>query len=301
MKSIDRRLFLRYAIQSAAALGLESTVLARLQSAYAAGGAGLPKVLWLAGGACTGCTVSLANRVSASHPTDVGDLLLNTIDLEFHPNLMGAAGQQAVDVLMDASHGPYVLAVEGSVPTAFGGHACVVWSDRGQDVTMAEAVNLLAPGAAAVLAVGTCASYGGVSSAYPNPAGGRSVRDFTGRPVINIPGCPVHPDWVVWTIAQLLAGVSPALDAEGRPRDLYSRSVHDRCPRKGQGDATTFAVEGKCLKKLGCKGPDTRADCPTRLWNGGASWCIGANAECIGCAAPKFPDGWQSFYKQEVV
>jgi hydrogenase small subunit len=119
--------------------------------------------------------------------------------------------------------------------------------------------------------------------------------------VINIPGCPVHPDWVVWTIAQLLAGVSPALDAEGRPSALYSRSVHDRCPRKGQGDATTFAVEGKCLKKLGCKGPDTRADCPTRLWNGGTNWCIGANAECIGCAAPKFPDGWQSFYKQEVV
>ena len=301
MKSIDRRLFLGYAIRSAAALGLEGTVLGRLQSAYAAGAAGLPSVLWLAGGACTGCTVSLANRISASHPTDVGDLLLNTIDLQFHPNLMGAAGQLAVDVLVDASHGPYVLAVEGSIPTAFGGRACVVWSDRGEDVTMADAVGRLAPGALAVLAVGTCASYGGVSSAAPNPAGGRSVRDFTGLPAINIPGCPVHPDWVVWTIAQLLAGVSPALDDKGRPKTLYSRTVHERCPRRETEEAKTFGVEGRCLEELGCKGPETRAECPVSLWNGGTNWCIGANAECIGCTEPKFPDGWGSFYKRDVV
>ena len=100
MKSIDRRLFLRYAIQSAAALGLESTVLGRLQSAYAAGASGLPTVLWLAGGACTGCTVSLANRVSASHPTDVGDLVLVTgtvaIDQDF------GVGYQYAVILQDA-------------------------------------------------------------------------------------------------------------------------------------------------------------------------------------------------------
>jgi NiFe hydrogenase small subunit HydA len=301
MKSIDRRLFLRYALQSAAALGIEGSVLGRLQAAHAAGGSGLPTVLWLAGGACTGCTVSLANRVSSTSPKDLGDLLLNGIDLRFHPNLMGAAGQLAVDELMDASsQSGYVLAIEGSIPTAFGGHACVVWSDRGRDVTMAEAVQLLAPNAAAVLAIGTCASFGGVSSAYPNPAGGRSVRSFTGAPVINLPGCPTHPDWIVWTIAQLLAGVTPTLDGSGRPIALYSRSVHDRCPRKGTGEAKTFAVEG-CLKALGCKGPSTRADCPTRLWNGGTSWCVGANAECVGCTDPKFPDGWESIYSKDVV
>jgi hydrogenase small subunit len=301
MKSIDRRLFLRYALQSAAALGIEGSVLGRLQAAHAAGGAGLPTVLWLAGGACTGCTVSLANRVSSTSPKDLGDLLLSTVDLRFHPNLMGAAGQLAVDELMDASsQSGYVLAIEGSIPTAFGGHACVVWSDRGRDVTMAEAVQLLAPGAAAVLAIGTCASFGGVSSAYPNPAGGRSVRSFTGRPAINLPGCPTHPDWIVWTIAQLLGGVVPALDSSGRPSALYSRSVHDRCPRKGTGEAKTFAAQG-CLKALGCKGPNTRADCPTRLWNGSTNWCIGANAECIGCTEAKFPDGWESIYKRDVV
>jgi hydrogenase small subunit len=194
-----------------------------------------------------------------------------------------------------------VLAIEGSIPTAFDGHACVVWSDHGRDVTMAEAVRLLAPGALAVLAIGTCASSGGVSSARPNPAGGRSVRSFTGGPVINIPGCPVHPDWIVWTIAQLLAGVTPALDSAGRPRQLYSTSVHDRCPRRGGSEAKTFAVEGACMKELGCKGPETRADCPTRLWNGGASWCIAANAECIGCTEAKFPDGWESVYAKDVV
>jgi hydrogenase small subunit len=302
MKSIDRRRFLHYALGSAAALGLEGTVLGRLRAAHAAGGSGLPTVLWLAGGACTGCTISLANRISSSSPRDVGDLLLNTIDLRFHPNLMGAAGQLAVDELIDASsQSGYVLAIEGSIPTAFGGHACVVWSDRGRDVTMMEAVQLLAPGAAAVLAIGTCASFGGVSSAYPNPCGGKSVRSFTGRPAINLPGCPTHPDWIVWTIAQLLAGVSPALDSNGRPTALYARSVHDRCPRKGSGEAATFAVEGRCLKSVGCKGPQTRADCPTRLWNGGSNWCIGANAECIGCTEPKFPDGFGSIYKSDVV
>ncbi len=302
MKSIDRRRFLHYALGSAAALGLEGTVLGRLQTAYAAGGSGLPTVLWLAGGACTGCTVSLANRFSSTGPKDVADLLLNTIDLRFHPNLMGAAGQLAVDELMDASsQSGYVLAVEGSIPTAFGGHACVVWSDRGRDVTMAEAVQLLVPGAAAVLAVGTCASFGGVSSAYPNPSGGMSVRSFTGRPAINLPGCPTHPDWIVWTIAQLLAGVTPSLDSSGRPTALYSRSVHDTCPRKGTGETKVFGTEGRCLKELGCKGPETRADCPTRKWNSGTAWCIGANAECIGCTSSKFPDGWESIYRKDVV
>ena len=302
MKSIDRRGFLRYAIGSAAALGLEGTVLGRLQTAYAAGGSGLPTVLWLAGGACTGCTVSLANRVSSTGPRDIGDLLLNTIDLKFHPNLMGAAGQLAVDTVMDASsQSGYVLAVEGSIPTAFDGHACIVWNDRGRDVTMVEAVQLLAPGAAAVLAIGTCASFGGVSSAYPNPAGGRSVRAVTGRSTINLAGCPTHPDWIVWTIAQLLAGVTPALDGNGRPTALYSRSVHSQCPRRGTQAAKTFAVEGRCLKELGCKGPETRSDCPTRRWNGGTNWCIGANAECIGCTEPKFPGGWATVYRKDVV
>jgi hydrogenase small subunit len=301
MKSIERRSFLRYAIGSAAALGLESTVLGRLQAAYAAG-TELPTVLWLAGGACTGCTVSLANRVSSTGPRDIADLLVNTIDLDFHPNLMGAAGQLAVDTLMDASsQSGYVLAIEGSIPTAFGGHSCVVWSDRGRDVTMAEAVQYLAPGAAAILSIGTCASFGGVASAYPNPSGGRSVRSFTGRPAINLPGCPTHPDWIVWTIAQLLAGVMPQLDSSGRPTALYARSVHDRCPRKGTEEAKTFAVEGRCLKPLGCKGPQTRSDCPDRKWNGGSNWCIGANAECIGCTEAKFPDGYESVYKSDVV
>jgi len=301
MRTVDRRKFLKYCVNSAAALGLSQSVVGRLQVALAADAVGLPAVIWLACSNCTGCTVSLANRISTDHPTDIADLLVNTIDLAYHPNLMGAAGDLAVDTLYSAANGQYVLAIEGGIPTAFGGNACMLWTDDGHDVTAMEAVQVLAPNALAILSIGTCAAYGGIPGGPASPTGVMDVRSFTGRPAINIPGCPVHPDWVVWTIAQLLAGTPPALDAEGRPTALYARSVHDRCPRKGTEEADTFAEQGRCLKEVGCKGPETRSDCPTRLWNGGANWCIGANSTCIGCTSSKFPHGWSSFYKGQVV
>jgi len=301
MKTVDRRSFLRYCVASAAALGIDGPVLHTLRRALAAGGSGLPTVIWLAGANCTGCTVSLANRIGTDGPVDLKDLLLGTISLAYHPNLMGAAGDLAVDVLADASRGDYILAVEGGIPTAFGGHTCMLWSENGTEVTAQEAVTRLAPRAQAILAIGTCASFGGVAGGAPNPTGIRSVQALTGYPTINIPGCPTHPDWVVWTIAQLLAGVTPSLDSNRRPTALFSTSytVHDKCPRRHTDEAETFGVEGRCLEELGCKGPKTRADCPTRLWNGQTNWCIGANAICLGCTESGFPDRFSAFYGGE--
>jgi hydrogenase small subunit len=294
--NVSRRDFLKYCVCSAAALGLEGPVLSSLTKALAAGGSGLTRVLWLSAAGCTGCTVSLANRISASGPVDIADLLINYISLEFHPVLMAGAGERAAKNILDGARGPYVLAVEGGIPTAFDGHACSLFTTGEREVTALRAVKYLAAHSIANLSIGTCASFGGMSAAAPNPTGVTSLRTASGRSTINIPGCPPHPDWVVWTIAQLLAGSVPALDSQGRPTALYGSTVHSRCPRREAGDSSTFGQEGRCLEELGCKGPDTRADCPVRKWNNAANWCVGANAECIGCTESGFPDSFSPFY-----
>jgi NiFe hydrogenase small subunit HydA len=294
---IDRRQFLKYCVGSAAALGLPMTVLGKLEQALAAQGTALPKVIWLNGAGCSGCTVSLANLFSTSGPTDIADLLFNTIDLAFHPTLMGAAGDLAVQQLKDTAQGSYILAVEGGIPTAFNGHSCMVWTDGDKEVTAMEAVQMLAPNAAAVLSIGTCASHGGMSAAAPNPTGVVSVSELTGLKTVNIPGCPTHPDWIVWTIAHLLSGEPVQLDNSNRPSALYGTEIHKVCPLKEFDEAKTFGVADKCLKSLGCKGPQTKSDCPSRKWNNGTNWCIGAGAVCIGCTESNFPDQFSPFYK----
>jgi len=274
------------------------TVVGKLEEALAAPqGTPLPKVIWLSAASCSGCTISLANLFSNSGPRDLSDLLFNTIDLMYHPTLMGAAGDLAVQQLKDTAQGSYILAVEGGIPTAFNGYTCMLWSDGGKDVTAMEAVQMLAPNATAVLSIGTCASYGGVSSANPNPTGVVSVSALTGLKTVNIPGCPTHPDWIIWTIAHLLSGQMPQLDNQNRPSALYGTEIHKVCPRKDQGEAKTFGVPHKCLEELGCKGPKTQSDCPARKWNNGSNWCIGAGAICIGCTERDFPDRFSPFYK----
>jgi hydrogenase small subunit len=295
--NVSRRNFLKYCVGSAAALGLDCTTLGTLEKALATGGG--PRIIWLAASNCTGCTVSLANRISTSKgSTDVADLLINTINLAYHPNLMGAAGSLAVqNALAAEGSGSFVLAVEGGVPTAFGGRCCYVWRENGRDMTALEVVRRLAPKAAAILSIGTCASYGGMSGAAPNPTAIQSVSAVTGKSTINIPGCPAHPDWIVGTIAKLLAGTSPTLDSSRRPTDFFpSTTIHQNCPRNGQPWATSLGQEGLCLRDMGCKGPTTRGDCPSRKWNGGTNWCVGANGLCIGCTENGFPDKFSPFY-----
>ncbi|MCB2184777.1 MAG: hydrogenase small subunit [Deltaproteobacteria bacterium] len=303
--NITRRSFLHYALGSTLALGLDFSVASRLREALAAGGEGLPTVIWLNGANCTGCTISLANLAGSTQPKNVAELLLYTIDLAYHPNLMGAAGSLAVDCLTQAAAGDFILAVDGGIPTAFDGHTCLLWTETDQsgaphEVTALEAVQRLAPQALAVLAIGTCASFGGIPAAQPNPTGITTVRELTGLPTIHIPGCPPHPDWIVWTIATLLGGGSVRVDGSRRPTALFQgegRNVHEKCPREERKEAKDYGQEGLCLKELGCKGPRTQGDCPTRLWNNQANWCVGANAQCIGCTEPGFPDSFSPFYK----
>ncbi|MHB1457400.1 MAG: hydrogenase small subunit [Armatimonadota bacterium] len=292
---ITRRDFIKYCGVSAAALGLSSIELTKLEEALANPSA--PTVIWLQGSACTGCSVSFLNRISTVAPLNSADVLINSINLRYHPNIMALAGDSAVAVAEDAyNKGGYILVVEGGVPTNFGGGACMAWTYNGVDVTFQEAVSTLAAKAAKVICVGTCSAYGGVSAAPPNPTGVKSVKAATGVNTLNIAGCPPHPDWIVWAVVQLLLGKSIPVDSNGRPTALYGTTVHDRCPRKETDETSSFGIDNRCLKALGCRGPETRANCPTVLWNGRANWCVDANAPCYGCTEPGFP-GSRPFYK----
>jgi NiFe hydrogenase small subunit HydA len=294
---ISRREFLRYCGVSAAALGLSTVELGGLERALA--NLGAPTVIWLQGAACTGCSVSFLNRISNQEPLTAADVLIDSINLTYHPNLMAAAGESAVAAVEDAYNaGGYLLAVEGGVPTAFGGATCWAWSTGGADTTFVDAVTALAARASKILSIGTCACWGGVPAAPPNPTGVKGVGAATGMPTINIAGCPPHPDWITWVIVQLLLGKTVAVDSYGRPTQFFSRTVHDQCPRRETEETETFGVDRRCLKELGCQGPVTRANCPIQLWNGGTNWCIDANARCLRCTEPSFP-GTQLFTGEE--
>lgn len=286
--NVTRRDFIKMCGLSAATIGLSATDMFGIEQALANPQG--PSVLWLQGAACTGCTESFLNRTSTAAPQSAADVLISTVNLLYHPNVMSAAGETAVSVVNQAySKGGYILIVEGGVPAAFGGNACYAWSTNGKDVTFMQAVKDLSSRAAAIISVGTCASFGGMAATAPNPAGVKSVSAVTGKQTINIAGCPPHPDWIVWAIAQLLLKNTIARDSNGRPTAIYGRTVHSQCPFRERDEIETFGVDGYCLKELGCRGPQTYANCPKQLWNGGTNWCAGANAPCIGCTEPSFP------------
>ena len=298
---ISRREFLKYVCGSAAAMGLSSLHLTQLETVMA--DASSPPVVWLSGSSCTGCSVSLLNAVN---PT-IDEVLINTISLKYHPNVMAAVGDMAVQAARATQQaGGYVLVVEGAIPTASGGKYCYVWDEGDRSVTMVEAVQSLAADAALIVAVGTCASFGGIPSKYGS-AGAVGVGSFLGQSVVNLPGCPSHPDWIVGSLVKALTNQPLNLDQHGRPRDYYpSEDLHERCPREdwdddpapgalddddgdGGGSSVTFGIAGACLEDLGCKGKSTHADCDRRLWNNGQGYCIGVNGLCIGCTEPDFP------------
>jgi hydrogenase small subunit len=201
----------------------------------------------------------------------------------------------------------YLLVVEGAVPVAGGGRFGGVGEKGGKHISMADAVLELAAGSLAVVAVGSCASFGGIPATAPNPTGAVSVGELlaeagTDKPVISIPGCPPHPDWFVGTVVRIMLGGLPAageLDELGRPQAYFGKLIHETCPRRADFEAGRFAEklgEAGCLYELGCKGPVTSADCPTRQWNDGTSWCVGANSPCHGCVEPQFVDGYGPMY-----
>jgi hydrogenase small subunit len=283
---INRREFTQFCATTATTLGLAAG--SDLAIAQAVEKAKRPSVIWLHYQECTGCTESL---LRAEHPT-LEKLILDTISLDYHETLMAAAGHQAEaarQAAMKANKGKYVLVVEGAIPTAANGIYCKVGGR-----TAVELVKEAAADAAAVIAIGSCASWGGMPSTGPNPTGASGVAQVLGKPVVTIPGCPPNPYNFLATVVHLLAfGGLPAVDGLGRPLFAYGRIIHEHCERRAHFDAGRFALEfgdeghrrGYCLYKLGCKGPETYANCSTIGFGdaGESNWPVGCGHPCIGC------------------
>lgn len=255
-----------------------------------------PNVIWIESTGCSGNTISLLN---ANFP-DVVYLLNNMINLKFSNSLMTCEGEEAFEIFLETIKGEFILVVEGAISTRENGLFNVIASYKGKKITAFEAVKLSGNKAKHVIAVGTCASFGGVSKANPNPSESKSAKEILGRDVINLPGCPSHPDWIIGTLAYLITNGAIELDAEGRPLLFYGFTIHDFCPRRTYFNNRIFAQnvgEPYCMFRLGCRGPVTRTDCPTRKWNSGVNWPIGDNTPCIGCANAYFPDGMEPFIR----
>jgi hydrogenase small subunit len=287
MSTYTRRDFLKASSKLAALLCLAPTAAPKIAEALSQLSQGTAPVLWLQGQSCSGCSVSLLN---SDHPAPA-ELLTGYISMLFHSTLSAATGDVSMEVLNKSiAQGGYFLVVEGSVPYKMP-EACVVGGER-----IDKQILRAAQGAQAIIAAGTCAAYGGIPAAENNPTGAIGVPEFLqlnkiSKPIISVPGCPVHPDWLVGTLVHVLKFGIPKLDAQRRPVAFFGRLVHDQCPRFADYErekfARTFGERG-CLFKLGCVGPNTEADCTTRLWNTGTNYCIKAGAPCIGCTSEEF-------------
>ena len=283
---ISRREFTQFCAATATTLGLGAG--SDVAIAQAMQKAQRPSVIWLHYQECTGCSESL---LRAEHPT-LEKLILDTISLDYHETLMAAAGHQAEaarKASMKANKGKYVLVVEGAIPTKDNGIYCKVGGHTAIDI-----VKECAADAAAVIAIGSCAAWGGMPSTGPNPTGASGVAEVLGKPVVTIPGCPPTPYNFLATVVHFLTlGSLPAVDKLGRPLFAYGRVIHEHCERRAHFDAGRFAMEfgddnhrkGYCLYKLGCKGPETYANCSTIGFGdvGESNWPVACGHPCIGC------------------
>lgn len=245
-----------------------------------------------------GCSGNIISLLNGQNP-DFEYAFTSMVNIQYSNSLMVAEGEKAIEKLMKALEGDYILAVEGAVALKNNGLYNIIGSWKGKPLTGLEAVKMLGEKASHILAVGACATHGGVSAAKPNPSESVGINKvLTNKKIIMLPGCPVHPDWFLGTLAHLLLYGEPETDNLNRPLMFYSTLIHDRCPRRPFFDRGIFAEklsDKTCLFKLGCRGPVTRTDCPTRQWNGHVNWPIGANTPCIGCAQFGFPDAMAPF------
>lgn len=295
-QGISRRAFLKFCSLLASSMALAPSLVPQLAQALEK--AQRPSVIWLSFQECTGCTES----ITRSHSPSLEGLIFDAISLDYHHTLQAASGfgaEAAREAAMKEHHGKYVLIVDGSIPLDNPGYSTIA------GISNLDMLKEAASGAAAIIALGTCAAYGGLPKADPNPTGAVSVADIIkDKPIINIPGCPPIPVVITGVIAHFLAFGLPELDSLGRPKAFYGQNIHDRCYRRPFYErglfAETFddtgAKAGWCLYKLGCKGPITYNACATLKWNDGTSFPIESGHGCIGCSEPNFWD-FGGFYR----
>lgn len=278
-------------------------------------------VIWIGGEGCDGCTISVLGATNPSLESVLAGSLpgLPQVTL-IHPALAVEAGHEYMENLKKADAGemdPFVLVLEGSVPDenlSGEGYWIALGEENGQPVKMTYWLDRLTHKAAAVIAIGTCATWGGVPAAQGNVTGAMGLMDFLGHdfrsglglPIINVAGCAPIGDNFMETVAALLLylqgiGPAPELDELGRPAWLYGETVRHGCTRGGWAEEGDFAKEygdKQCLVELGCWGPVSQCNVPTRGWINGVGGCTQAGGICIGCTMPGFPDKFTPFYEK---
>lgn len=264
-----------------------------------------PNVVWSLFQECLGCSVNLLQ----SRTPQVATLILQQISLNYHEAVMAAAGDEAAQNYWDTVNGgDFYWIVEGAIATKIPG-AMTVHGETSMDIAKKTY-----PKAKATIAIGSCACYGNVQAARPNPTGAKGLAAFLKEDagvadpvVINMSRCPGNAEDMLAALTYVLVYKKlPELDSVGRPKFLYGALVHDNCERRAHFDAGQYAEafgdaghrQGHCLYKLGCKGPEAFHNCPTIRYNEGTSWPIMAGHGCIGCASPGFWDTMSPFYRR---
>ena len=297
VKGISRREFIKYCAATATVLGLSELGFTAKVAQALEGASKKPPVIWLEGQDCAGCTVSFAGTLNPP----VGSIILDRLSVRYHETIMAASGHLSESAYHDTvKQGGYVLIVEGSIPSV-DDRFCMVGGRPFREI-----VEEAAEKAAAIIAVGACATYGGIPAAGPTKGMGLD-KALPGRTIINLSTCPVHADHLVGTILYYLTtGKAPALDEIGRPKVYFGQSIHDNCRRRSYFDEDMFLTDWNdpaqkdwCLYEKGCKGPDTYSDCPIRRWNDGINFCIDCGVGCQGCAEPDFYAGMTPLYTAE--
>lgn len=301
-KGVSRRDFMKFCTFLTATMGLSSSFVPKVAEVFASPKQ-RPPVVWLHFGECTGCSEALLRSM---YPW-IDELVLEVLSVEYHETIMAAAGHQAEENLQNAIkkyEGQFICVVEGSIPTKFdGGYGKI----GGR--TFLEIAQEVVPKAAATISIGSCAAFGGVPAAAPNPGGYKGVAEALGMEgkIVNIPGCPPNPINLVGTIVNyLLLGKLPAVDGSGRPLFAFGKTIHDQCPRRAHFENDEFVTEfgsqeaalGYCLYRVGCRGPETYNNCPVAKFNDGTSWPVEAGHPCIGCSEPNFWDTMTPFYEE---
>lgn len=299
-RGVSRRDFIRFCTTMAAALALPSSFVPKIVEALEK--KKRPTVVWLEFQDCAGDTESM---LRASKPT-VAEIVLDILSLDYHETIMAPSGKGAEKSLMDVVKnlkGQYIAIVEGAIPTKDDGVYCCIGGKTALSIAREVCGNALA-----TIAVGSCASWGGIPSANPNPTGAVSVKKAVpGAKVVNLPGCPMNVENLTATIVHFLTfGTLPALDSHGRPYFAHGKRIHDNCERRAHFDAGQFVRQwgdeghrlGWCLYEMGCKGPEAYFNCPSVKWNEGTSWPVQGGHGCIGCAAEHNWDKLSPFYQR---
>ena len=296
-QGITRRSFIKFCSLTAASLGLGDA--GAQQIAKSMESKPRTPVVWLHGLECTCCSEAF---IRSAHPL-AKDVVLSMLSLDYDDTLMAAAGHQAEQALEDTitkHKGNYILACEGNPPLADDGVYCIPGGKP-----YVEKLRRVAADCKAIISWGSCASWGCVQAAKPNPTQATPIHKVIfDKPIIKVPGCPPIPEVMTGVVTYILTfDRLPDLDAQGRPKMFYSQRVHDKCYRRPHFDAGQFAEHfddagarmGYCLYKVGCKGPVTYNACSATRWNEGLSFPIQSGHGCIGCSEDAFWDKG-SFY-----